>query len=84
MGSPGDKTMSDHVYKLVELVGSSSTGIEDAIERAIEKSSSSLRHMRWFEVQQIRGHLENGKLAHYQVTIKAGFTLEDEGESVQP
>ncbi len=76
--------MSDHVYKLVELVGSSSTGIEDAIERAIEKSSSSLRHMRWFEVQQIRGHLENGKLAHYQVTIKAGFTLEDEGESVQP
>jgi flavin-binding protein dodecin len=76
--------VTDHVYKLVELVGSSTTGIEDAIERAIAKTSDSVRHMRWFEVEQIRGHLENGKLSHYQVTIKAGFTLEDEGETLQP
>ena len=76
--------MTDHVYKIVELVGSSPTGIEDAIERAIEKTSGSVRHMRWFEVGAIRGHLENGKLSHYQVTIKAGFTIEDEGESLQP
>jgi flavin-binding protein dodecin len=76
--------VTDHVYQLVELVGSSTTGIEDAIERAIAKTSDSVRHMRWFEVEQIRGHLENGKLSHYQVTIKAGFTLEDEGETLQP
>jgi len=76
--------MTDHVYKIVEVVGSSTKSIEDAIERAIEKSSSSVRHMRWFEVGDIRGHLENGKLSHYQVTIKAGFTIEDEGEPLQP
>jgi flavin-binding protein dodecin len=76
--------MTDHVYKIVEVVGSSKTSIEDAIERAIEKSSSSVRHMRWFEVGDIRGHLENGKLSHYQVTIKAGFTIEDEGDHLQP
>lgn len=76
--------MTDHVYKIVEVVGSSTTSIEDAIERAIDKSSSSVRHMRWFEVGDIRGHLENGKLSHYQVTIKAGFTIEDESESLQP
>ncbi len=76
--------MTDHVYKIVELVGSSSTSIEDAIERAIEKTSDSVRHMRWFEVGDIRGHLENGKLSHYQVTIKAGFTIEEEGAHLQP
>jgi len=76
--------MPDHVYKLVELVGSSETSIEDAIEGAIAKTSDSLRHMRWFEVQQIRGHIESGKLSHYQVTIKAGFTIEEEGANLQP
>ncbi len=76
--------MPDHVYKLVELVGSSETSIEAAIEGAITKTSDSLRHMRWFEVQQIRGHLENGKLSHYQVTIKAGFTIEEDGANLQP
>ena len=73
--------MTDNVYKLVELVGSSADGVEAAIERAIGKASDSLRHMRWFEVTNIRGHLENGKVAHYQVTIKAGFTLEDSTRS---
>jgi len=76
--------MPDHVYKLVELVGSSETSIERAIDAAITKASETLRHMRWFEVKQIRGHLEDGKLSHYQVTLKAAFTLEDEGAHLQP
>ena len=75
--------MVDNVYKLVELVGSSDAGIEEAIERAIDKASRSLRHLRWFEVTNIRGHLEDGKVAHYQVTLKAGFTLE-EGQKLEP
>ena len=75
--------MTDNVYKLVELVGSSEHGIEDAVQRAIGKASESLRHLRWFEVTNIRGHLEGGKVAHYQVTIKAGFTIED-GKKLQP
>ncbi len=75
--------MPDHVYKLVELVGSSESSLEDAIETAITKASESIRHMRWFEVTQMRGHVENGKLAHYQVTLKAGFALEGEG-ALQP
>lgn len=74
----------DHVYKLVELVGSSETSIEDAIEVAIAKASETLRHLRWFEVEQIRGHLEDGRLSHYQVTLKAAFTLEEEGARLQP
>jgi len=76
--------MPDHVYKLVELVGSSETSIERAIDAAITKASETLRHMRWFEVEQIRGHLEDGKLSHYQVTLKAAFTLEDESAHLQP
>jgi len=71
--------MSDHVYKIVELVGSSRTGIEDAIATAIAKAHETIRHMRWFEVVETRGHIEDGKVAHYQVTLKVGFTLEDEG-----
>lgn len=76
--------MTDHVYKLVELVGSSETSIEDAIEVAMTKAAESIRHLRWFEVMQIRGHMENGKLSHYQVTVKAGFTVEAEGAKLQP
>jgi flavin-binding protein dodecin len=76
--------MPDHVYKLIELVGSSETSIEAAIEVAITKASESVRHLRWFEVEQVRGHLEDGKLSHYQVTLKAAFTLEDEGARLQP
>ncbi len=66
----------DHVYKVIELVGSSSKSIEDAIEGAISKAGETVRNMRWFEVVQTRGHVENGKVAHYQVTLKIGFTME--------
>ena len=67
--------MSDHVYKIVELVGSSPTGIEDAIQGAIARASSTVDNIRWFEVLETRGHVEGGKVLHYQVTIRVGFTL---------
>lgn len=69
--------MSDHVYKVLELVGSSETGIEDAVRNAVERASSTLRNLRWFEVANVRGHIENGRIAHYQVTVKVGLTIED-------
>jgi hypothetical protein len=69
--------MPDHVYKLVELVGSSEESVTKAIEAAIAKAALTLRHLEWFEVAQIRGHIEDGKIEHYQVTLKAGFRLED-------
>ena len=69
--------MSDNVYKVIEIVGSSATSIEDAIEKAIIRASSSLREVRWFEVTETRGHVENGRVAHYQVTLKIGFTLQE-------
>ena len=68
--------MSNHVYKTIELTGSSPTGIEDAVNTAIAKANESVRNMQWFEVIETRGHLENGKVAHWQVTVKVGFTLE--------
>lgn len=68
--------MSEHVYKKIELVGSSPKSIEDAIRNAVETAGSSVRNMRWFEVVETRGHIEDGKIAHYQVTIKVGFTVE--------
>lgn len=67
--------MSDHVYKIVELVGSSPTSIEDAIQGAIARASSTVDNIRWFEVTDTRGHIENGKILHYQVTLKIGFTI---------
>jgi flavin-binding protein dodecin len=72
--------MSDHVYKIIELVGSSPTSIEDAIKTAIGRADQTLRNLRWFEVVQTRGHVENGEVRHFQVVIKAGFTLEGEAE----
>lgn len=69
--------MSDHVYKTIELTGSSPDGVEPAIQRALERASKTLRNMRWFEVTSIRGHLDGGKVSHYQVTMKVGFTLEE-------
>lgn len=69
--------MSDHVYKKVELVGSSKTSIEAAIENAIETANSSLNNLDWFEVTETRGHIENGKVSHYQVTLKVGFRIEN-------
>ena len=69
--------MSEHIYKTTELVGSSMTGVEDAVQKAIAKAAKSIRNLRWFEVMETRGHIENGKVAHWQVTVKVGFTLED-------
>jgi flavin-binding protein dodecin len=71
--------MQEHIYKVIEIVGSSSISIEDAISTAISRANETLRHLRWFEVVQTRGHVENGKIAHYQVTLKVGFTMEDPG-----
>jgi flavin-binding protein dodecin len=68
--------MSEHVYKHVELTGSSTKGIDDAIETAIARAAETLRGMQWFEVIDTRGHVEDGKIAHWQVSIKVGFTLE--------
>jgi flavin-binding protein dodecin len=68
--------MSEHVYKVVELVGSSPKSIEDAIDAAVARADETLRNLRWFEVVQIRGHVEEGSVRHYQVVLKAGFTLE--------
>ena len=68
--------MSDHVYKIVEIVGSSADSIEDAIQRAIGRASQTLREIRWFEVTSTRGHVEEGRVAHYQVTLRIGFTLD--------
>ncbi|MGJ0486697.1 MAG: dodecin [Methylomicrobium sp.] len=67
--------MSDHVYKKIELTGSSTVGLQDAIENAIARASKTIQNMRWFEVVETRGHIENGKIAHWQVTIKVGFSL---------
>jgi dodecin len=72
-----ESAMSDHVYKLVELVGSSPTSTDDAIRQAIEKAAKTLRRIDWFEVIETRGHVADGKVAHFQVTVKVGFCLED-------
>jgi hypothetical protein len=69
--------MSDHVYKLLELTGSSKTSIEDAVQNAIVKASKTIRNMHWFQVTETRGHIAEGKVAHWQVTLKVGFTLEE-------
>ena len=68
--------MSAHVYKSIELTGSSPTSSDDAVQRAIAKASESVRGIQWFEVIETRGHVQHGKVAHWQVTIKVGFTLE--------
>ena len=68
--------MSDHVYKMLELTGSSPIGIEDAVQKAIAKASQTVRNIHWFVVTETRGHVENGAVAHWQVSLKIGFTLE--------
>ena len=70
------KGMSNHVYKMIELTGSSPNGVEHAVETAIARAAKTVRNMRWFEVTDTRGHIENGKIAHWQVTLKVGFTLD--------
>lgn len=69
--------MADHIYKKIELVGSSPKGIEEAVKNAIVRATKTVRNMRWFEITETRGYLDEGKIAHWQVTLKVGFTLED-------
>ncbi|HVK32544.1 MAG TPA: dodecin [Burkholderiaceae bacterium] len=68
--------MTNHVYKIVELVGSSTSGSDDAIQRAIATAAKTVRHIDWFEVVETRGHVADGKVAHFQVKLKVGFRLE--------
>ncbi|MCK7583345.1 MAG: dodecin family protein [Chromatiales bacterium] len=68
--------MSDHVYKLIEIVGSSSKGTDDAVRNAVERAAKTIKHLDWFEVVETRGHLLDGKIAHWQVKIRVGFRLE--------
>jgi dodecin len=70
--------MADHIYKTIELVGSSTRGMEDAVQKAITKASETVRNLRWFEIIDTRGHIEQGRVAHWQVTLKIGFTIENE------
>ena len=69
--------MSDHVYKIIELTGSSGKSFDDAVQNAIGKASKTMRNMHWFQVVETRGHIAEGRIAHWQVTLKIGFTLED-------
>ena len=71
--------MDDHVYRVIQIVGSSDKSIDDAIRRAVARASQTLRQLRWFEVVETRGHIEDGKVSHFQVTLKVGFTI-DGGE----
>ena len=69
--------MSDHVYKIIEIAGTSTKSIEDAVSNALAKASKTVRNMRWLQIMETRGHIDNQKLSHWQVIIKVGFTLED-------
>ena len=69
--------MTDHVYKTIEITGSSQDGVTQAIDRAVGKAGETVRGLDWFEVTEIRGHIEDGAVAHYQVTVKLGFRLEN-------
>jgi flavin-binding protein dodecin len=71
------KDMSEHIYKKIELVGSSPQGFDGAVKNALERASKTIRNMRWFEVTETRGHIEDGKINHWQVTLKVGFTLDE-------
>ena len=68
--------MADNVYKVTELVGSSTEGVDQAIRNAVSRAGTTLRNLDWFEVKEVRGHIENGQIAHFQVTLKVGFRLE--------
>jgi len=69
--------MSEHVYKTIELYGSSKTGLQDAIEKAVAKAGDSVRSMRWFQMTEVRGHIDEGKVQYWQVGVKVGFTIEE-------
>ena len=81
--------MSDHIYKIIEITGSSHTSSDDAIRSAVERASQSVRNIGWFEVTETRGHVADGKVAHFQVTQKIGFRLDDQhagraGDEIPP
>jgi flavin-binding protein dodecin len=69
--------MADHIYKKIELVGSSPDGFDAAVKNALARAAKTVRNMRWFEVSETRGYIEEGNIAHWQVTVKVGFTLEE-------
>ncbi|MET8575742.1 MULTISPECIES: dodecin [unclassified Streptomyces] len=69
--------MSDNVYRVTEIVGSSAEGVDQAIRNAVSRASRTVRNLDWFEVTQVRGHIENGEIAHYQVGLKVGFRIEE-------
>ena len=69
--------MAEHIYKIEEIVGSSENGIEDAIDSAITRAAKTIQNLEWFEVTELRGHIEDGEVAHYQVKLKLGFRLEE-------
>jgi len=73
--------MSDRVYKLIELTGTSATGVEEAVQNAIARAAQTIRHMRWFEVVEIRGSIDTDHVAQWQVTLKVGFTLEENDQA---
>lgn len=70
--------MEDHVYRVMEVVGSSTVGIDDAVRTAVARASASLHGLRWFELVETRGHIEDGQVKHFQVTVKIGYTLDDQ------
>jgi dodecin len=73
--------MPDHVYKLIELVGTSATTVEDAINQAVTQAAATIKNLRWFQVSEVRGEIDNGNVARWQVTLKIGFTVEEEKKS---
>lgn len=75
--------MSDHTYRVTEIVGTSPDGVDQAIRNAVSRASQTLRNLDWFEVTQVRGYLDNGRVKHYQVGLKVGFRLEESGERAE-
>jgi flavin-binding protein dodecin len=76
----GEEIVENHTYKKIELVGSSTTGIEDAVKNALERAAKTIRNMRWFEVTEVRGYIDQNQVSYWQVTVKIGFTIEDTEE----
>jgi dodecin len=71
-----NEPMSDQIYKKIELVGSSTNGIEDAVTNAINRAAKTIRNMKWFEIGEVRGHIQDNKISHWQVAVTVGFTLD--------
>ncbi len=76
-GLPGASNMKDPVYKLIELTGTSTSTIEDAVDKAVKRAHKTIKNLRWFQVTETRGNIEKGKIHHWQVTLKIGFTVND-------